>query len=271
MPDHQPNRSAPGADEPPGAAADPLADPERLAALRATGLMDSAPEETFDRWSRLASRLLGTPIAFVNLLDDTRQFSMSSVAPGQPERSVPVGESFCVHAVRAGAPLAIEDARTDPRVADSVFVRAHGVISYLGVPLVTRAGHALGALCVAACTPRSWSPGEQELLAELGAGVRAEIELRTELNARIAAEARAREARDEAERASRAKGEFLSRMSHELRTPLNAILGFAQLLEMDVERPDDRESVEQILRAGRHLLDLVDQVLAISRTGAPAS
>ncbi|MDQ2622032.1 MAG: ATP-binding protein [Actinomycetota bacterium] len=65
--------------------------------------------------------------------------------------------------------------------------------------------------------------------------------------------------------ASRAKSEFLARMSHELRTPLNAILGFGQLLEMDDLDENEAESVSQILRAGRHLLDLIDEVLDISR------
>jgi CheY-like chemotaxis protein len=72
-------------------------------------------------------------------------------------------------------------------------------------------------------------------------------------------------ARLEAERASRAKSEFLSRMSHDLRTPLNAVLGFAQLLDMDNLTGDQRESVSQILEAGRHLLELMNEVLDISR------
>jgi signal transduction histidine kinase len=74
-----------------------------------------------------------------------------------------------------------------------------------------------------------------------------------------------RRAEAEADRANRAKSDFLSRMSHELRTPLNAILGFGQLLETRVEHPRDRESVEQILKGGHHLLDLINEVLDISR------
>jgi signal transduction histidine kinase/CheY-like chemotaxis protein len=73
-------------------------------------------------------------------------------------------------------------------------------------------------------------------------------------------------AREEAERANLAKSEFLSRMSHELRTPLNVVLGFAQLLEMrEAGAARDREPVEHILKAGRHLLELINEVLDLSR------
>lgn len=75
-------------------------------------------------------------------------------------------------------------------------------------------------------------------------------------------------AREDAIRASNAKSEFLSRMSHELRTPLNSVLGFAQLLEMDVTDTESKESVAQILRAGRHLLSLIDEVLDMARIEA---
>lgn len=69
----------------------------------------------------------------------------------------------------------------------------------------------------------------------------------------------------EAERANRAKSDFLSRMSHDLRTPLNAILGFAQLLEMDGLRHDQHDSVRHILKGGEHLLDLINEVLDLAR------
>ena len=75
----------------------------------------------------------------------------------------------------------------------------------------------------------------------------------------------ARHSKDEAVRANRAKSDFLSRMSHELRTPLNAILGFAQLFDRDRMSDGDRENIRQILDGGRHLLDLINEVIDISR------
>ncbi|MFG1924317.1 ATP-binding protein [Cryptosporangium sp. NPDC048952] len=84
------------------------------------------------------------------------------------------------------------------------------------------------------------------------------------LNANVARD-RAEQARDRAERSNRAKGEFLSRMSHELRTPLNAILGFAQLLESAELSPIDADNLGQILRAGRHLLAVLNDALDVAR------
>jgi two-component system sensor histidine kinase/response regulator len=78
-----------------------------------------------------------------------------------------------------------------------------------------------------------------------------------------------RQARDEAERASRAKSEFLSSMSHELRTPMNAILGFAQLMQVqDDLSEENQEFVGEILKAGRHLLELINEVLDLAKIEA---
>ena len=105
------------------------------------------------------------------------------------------------------------------------------------------------------------------LLRDAGGAPSGFLEITTDISARKAAEEALRSARHEAERANQAKSEFLSRMSHELRTPLNAILGFGQLLELEGEHldPSLREGVAHILKAGRHLLELVNEVLDISR------
>jgi PAS domain S-box-containing protein len=86
-----------------------------------------------------------------------------------------------------------------------------------------------------------------------------------DVSERKQAEADLYRAREEAERANAAKSEFLSRMSHELRTPLHAILGFGELLERGDLRPEQHDQVVQMTRGGRHLLELIDEVLDLSR------
>src|SRR5690606_8762795 len=84
----------------------------------------------------------------------------------------------------------------------------------------------------------------------------------------LAAKEEAEAAREVAERANRAKSEFLSRMSHELRTPMNSILGFAQILARRELPADQARGVDHIIRGGRHLLNLINEVLDLARIEA---
>ena len=83
------------------------------------------------------------------------------------------------------------------------------------------------------------------------------------------ANVRALKAKAEAEAANKAKSTFLANMSHELRTPLNAILGFARILDRsDNIHPEDRKQINIIRRAGDHLLEMIDEILNLSRIEA---
>lgn len=160
--------------------ADVLRDPTRLAVLRETELLDTPPEEAFDRLARLAARVLGTPLAMVTLVDGDRQFCKSVVGEGPltQVREVPLAQSFCRHAVESGSELVIADTREDARVQDSAALAEQGIGAYLGVPLVTREGAALGTLCVCDYGPREWTAGDLGLLRDLAAVVTSEIERR---------------------------------------------------------------------------------------------
>jgi PAS domain S-box-containing protein len=159
----------------------PPAEAARLAAVRRTALLDTAPDEAFDRLTRLVARLLGTPIALISLVEDDREFFLS--ASGLPEpfatsRSAPLSYSFSRHIVEAGARLVIDDARRHPLVRTNPAVRELGWVAYAGVPLVDDHGQVLGALSVIDAMPRLWSERDLDLLEDLAIWAVTEIELK---------------------------------------------------------------------------------------------
>ncbi|MBD0319928.1 MAG: PAS domain S-box protein, partial [Gemmatimonadetes bacterium] len=156
-----------------------LTDPARLAVLAETGLLDSAPEEVFDRLTRLTVRVLGAGASTLTLLDGDRQFFKSAAGPAMPPlRETPLDYSLCRHTAADGEPLAVGDTLADERMRDSPTVTTLGMRAYAGVPLITADGHMLGALCALDTRQRVWTPGDMETLADLAAIAGAEIERR---------------------------------------------------------------------------------------------
>lgn len=154
---------------------------ERLSALYQTDLMDSGPEERFDRLTRLVAATLGVPVALVSLVDTRRQFFKSTFGlpePWKTERETPLTHSFCQHVVTRAAPLVIEDATLDFLVCNNLAIPELNVRAYLGIPLLTGEGHVLGSLCAIDSQPRQWSAREQEILADFGKLVEEQIALR---------------------------------------------------------------------------------------------
>ena len=124
----------------------PVDESKRLEALRNLGLLDSAPCESFDRVTRLAADLLRVPIVLVSFVDENRQWFKSRLGLSATETSREV--SFCAHAVFNRAPLIVPDATHDARFAANPLVTAAPHIrAYLGIPLFSKQGHALGTLC----------------------------------------------------------------------------------------------------------------------------
>ena len=123
----------------PLAAVQIIQDPQRLAALRQTKLLDSPAEPSFDRLARLAARILRAPVALVSLVDRHRQFCKSSVGLAEPwssRREMPLTHSFCQHVVAAGADLVVDDASGHPLVRDNLAIPDLNVAAYLGIPLM---------------------------------------------------------------------------------------------------------------------------------------
>jgi diguanylate cyclase len=161
-----------------------IADGARLAALRDLGILDTEPEEDFDRFTRLATELLGVPVSLVSLIAGDRQFFKSQ--QGLPElwadaRQTPLSHSFCQHAVKSRKPLVVEDARESPLLSDNLAVRDLDVIAYAGMPLILDDGHAVGVLCAIDSKPRHWSERDLRILEDLTAAVKTLLDLRSVL------------------------------------------------------------------------------------------
>ena len=164
-----------------------LADPDRLAAVRQTHLLDTPAEAAFDRVARMAARLLEVPIALVPLIEDDRQFFKACVGLPEPwasARQTPLSHSLCQHVVVARQPLAIGDTGRDALARDNPLVRELGLAAYLGVPLIDTSGYALGSVCVADHRPRDWTADQVAILTDLAGLVMTQIQLRAEVATR---------------------------------------------------------------------------------------
>ena len=134
----------------------------RLQALADYDVLDSAPEEAFDRLTELAADLFDAPIAVVSLIGLNQQWMKSY--RGFDSAVVPYSMTFCSHVVElaAGATMVVEDTTLDPRFADSSPVLEHGVRFYAGAVLTGADGMNLGALCVVDTKPRP-TPSARQL------------------------------------------------------------------------------------------------------------
>ena len=153
---------------------------ERLEAVRRTELLDSPREEAFDRLTRLAAKLTAAPVTFISLVDESRDFYKSCYGFPEPlaTKREMTGTTFCHYAIESPSPLVIEDTKADPVYRKVPTVESLGVRAYLGVPLVTTSGHAIGSFCAIDFKPRKWSSLDIEILQELAASTMREIDLR---------------------------------------------------------------------------------------------
>ena len=155
--------------------------PARLDAVRRTGLLDTGPEEPFDRLTRLACELLGTPFGFVTVVDERRSFWKSCTGITSTEvadRQNPVGESFCQYIIATDAPVIIDDARLDPMTRDNPSITSMGVIAWAGFPVRSPDGQVLGSFCVVDSRPRAWQPQDLRTLEVLAHAASGEVALR---------------------------------------------------------------------------------------------
>jgi serine/threonine protein kinase len=156
----------------------PSDEAERAAAVRRYNILDTPPEDAFDKVTRITSRLLDAPVALVSVIDVDRVWHKSMV--GTDIKEVDRGVSFCATTnPGTGEPWTVPDAVADPRTRDNPIVTGGPEVrAYAAAPLVTHDGHHLGSLCVYDFAPRSFSDMQLADLEDLAGIVMRELELR---------------------------------------------------------------------------------------------
>lgn len=252
---------------------------EALSELRALGEVSQAVSSTLDLETVLASivshavQLTGTDGGAIYEYDEQREEFHLRVAHQMEDeliqelraRPLQLGEGAVGRAAVAHAPIQIFDILKDEayrgRLRD--VMASTGFRSLLAVPLL-REGRIVGGLVVRRVLPGEFPPRLVDLLQTFAAQSTLAIQ-----NARLFQEIE--EQRHQLELASQHKSQFLANMSHELRTPLNAIIGISEMLQEDARdlgHTDQIEPLERILRAGRHLLTLINEILDLSKIEA---
>lgn len=260
----------------------------RLAALAEYAILDTDADPLYDDFVLLATRLCGTPMAYISLIDHDRQWFKARTGGGPDE--TPRSIALCSHAIAQREVFVVEDTHADVRFAGNPLVTgAPHIRFYAGAPLVTPEGHAVGALCVADHVARQLSAGQIESLAALARHVVSQLELR---RATLRQE-RTRRALEASERRLRDMNEHLEERvatrtlelrqlnddlaafgyscAHDLRTPLRAIDGFSRILLEEAAaslNDEQRLYLDRIVANTVRMGELIDAILDFSRIGS---
>ncbi|HCB14488.1 MAG TPA: histidine kinase, partial [Gammaproteobacteria bacterium] len=153
----------------------PADEGQRLQALRALEVLDTLPEERYDRLTRIARQMFKISITLVSLVDAERQWFKSR--QGWETTETPRDISFCGHAILENRIFYVSDATQDPRFADNpLVVGAPNIRLYAGAPLSTADGHRVGALCIIDSQPRCLTAEELQALRDLADCVEVELQ-----------------------------------------------------------------------------------------------
>ncbi|GAC1361770.1 MAG: hypothetical protein NVS2B12_14410 [Ktedonobacteraceae bacterium] len=141
----------------------PADEAQRLAALRSLELLDTLPEERFERITRIVQHIFDVPIASITLVDANRQWFKSCIGLSISETSRDI--AFCTHAILSEEILVIPDTRLDPRFANNPLVTGDPyILFYAGQPLKGPDDHNIGTLCIMDHQPRHISKADLQIL-----------------------------------------------------------------------------------------------------------
>jgi signal transduction histidine kinase len=240
----------------------PVNEIDRLAALYALNVLDSAPEKDFDDIVTLASTVCHVPMSLVSLVDADRQWFKARTGTDLTETSRDM--SFCAHTILGRDVLVVPDAREDARFADNPAVAEDGGVRfYAGAPLITTDGFGLGALCVVDSVPRRLDVEQVQALRALARQVTSQLELRRYAVALVNTTARLQEL-------ERRKDDLAGLVGGELRAPLRLMGTYLEGLgHTGMHDPEMADLVGRACSAHvRGLRDLIEHLTSMAQAGS---
>jgi len=234
----------------------------RLAAVKSYNILDTAEEKDFDDLTILASAICQTPIAFISLIDDKRQWFKSR--KGIVETETPIELSICATTIASDLDiLIVEDARQDERFAKNPLVTGDTRMAfYAGIPLVNEDGFALGSLCVIDQHQKQLTTEQTTALKIIAKQVVDKLELRKKAI--------------ELEKIHQALidsnlfiQKFAAMAAHDIKNPMTSILLTAQALKMRLQKLDDKSCERLIdlnITSTKCLMALLDDMIAYSKS-----
>lgn len=219
---------------------------ERIKALKRYSILDTPPDGSFDKLTKLAATLLKVPIAIVSLVDTDRIWFKSKY--GVEAQQIDRDEGLCASVIFSDDLYLVEDAAIDPRtLANPLVAGSFGLRFYAAVPLRTRDGFNLGTFCVIDKSPRVLTEEEEQILRDLRDIVMDQIELRLASRTSIAQH-----------------NQILNTTAHDLKNPLTTIPVRADLIKM---KKDNHEMVDtlcdQIKIASLNMVRIIDELLQV--------
>lgn len=224
---------------------------KRLKALHDYKILDSLPDEEFDNLATLAAEIAGTKISQVNLVDQNRQWTKAMAGLDLEEKSIPREKSVCQYTINGDDITEIKNLRKDPRFNDFDYVKGDdGLRFYLGIPLVSPDGYAIGSLCVLDYEEKELTDKQITQLKIIAKQVMTHLELYKQNR--------------ELKALNDYKVKLMKMLSHDMRSPLNGIIGLSGMLkEMNItENPDHLELLEIIEQSSTQLNHMIDEVMS---------
>jgi signal transduction histidine kinase/ActR/RegA family two-component response regulator len=247
--------------------AEHVAEAQRLASLESLQILNTLPEDTYDRVVRRVSEFFGAPICLISIIGKDDLWFKAKI--GVDLECMPREASFCQSALEQGDVFVVTNALQDPRFAHHPIVMgAPAIRFYAGIPLVIEGNQKIGTLCIADTKSRPFDAAASSALKDFGALVVDELHLRLR-TIRLECELTKQKASEATNLASQhARADFLAMVAHEVRAPLNAIAGMVDLMCKSGQPIANGLGVDVLRDLTEQLVRMINEVLDLAKLEA---